>query len=203
MILIYVIIGVTVLVSYRAFEDRSLFNKLLFNAYAVTKQKQYHRVLSHILVHSDWGHLFFNMLSFYFFADAVFYFLNAYIGMGVFWFLVLYVTGGMAASIPALLKHKDHTWYNSVGASGAVSAVIFAAIFFDPWNPIMLMLIPIPIPGFLFGIIYIFASSYFDKKSNDNVAHDAHIAGSLYGFLFPLLVKPELYKVFLDQILPN
>ena len=101
-----------------------------------------------------------------------------------------------------MIKHKDNTWYNSLGASGAVSAVLFTTIFFDPWVGIGFIFIPIPIPGFIFGFIYIAASSYFDKKGGDNVAHDAHIAGAVYGFLFPIFFNSSLFtQVFLENLL--
>lgn len=207
MFLIYTLIGITALISYKSFEDSSLKNKLLFNAYAIFHKKQYYRALSHALIHADWNHLIFNMLTLYFFADTAIAFFGIYIGhgnfmIGNFIFLILYITGAVAASIPAMIKHKDNTWYNSLGASGAVSAVLFATIFFDPWVGIMFILIPVPIPGFIFGFIYIAASSYLDKKGGDNVAHDAHIAGAVYGFLFPIFINPSLFTdVFLESLL--
>lgn len=201
MIVIYFIIIATAFVSYQAFEDRELFKKLVFNGLAVGKYKQYYRLLSHALIHADWGHLLFNMLTLYFFAEQSLFYFDGYMGKGIFWFSLLYVSGAAAASIPAFLKHKNHSWYNAAGASGAVSAVLFSTIFFNPWVGIMFFLIPVPIPGFIFGIIYIAASTYFDKKGNDNIAHDAHIAGAIYGFLFPLLIKPPLYEVFLKNLL--
>ncbi len=202
MFLIFIIIGITALVSYRAFEDSTLKNKLLFNAYAIFHKKQYYRIISHAFIHADWNHLIFNMLTLYFFADTAVYFLSVYIGNGNLMFVILYLSGAVAASIPAMIKHKDNTWYNSLGASGAVSAVLFSTIFFDPWVGIMFIFIPVPIPGFIFGFIYIAASSYFDKKGGGNVAHDAHIAGAVYGFLFPILFNPSLFtQVFLENLL--
>ncbi len=201
MILIYLIIGATAFVSYQAFEDKILYKKLLYNPYVVHKYKQYYRFLSHTLVHSDWSHLIFNMLTLYFFADTSYNYLNAYLGKGIFFFMLLYIAGAIVASLPSFFQHKNHSWYNAVGASGAVSAVLFSTIFFDPWVGIMLFLIPVPIPGFVFGLIYLVASSYMSKKGGDNIAHDAHIAGGVFGFIFPMLIKPELYQVFLNQLL--
>ncbi|WP_262887967.1 rhomboid family intramembrane serine protease [Draconibacterium halophilum] len=113
--------------------------------------------------------------------------------------MLLYFGGIFASNIWSLIKHKDNYYYNAVGASGAVSAVLFATIFFQPWEPLYLFAI-LPIPGILFAAGYLFYSYQMSKRQSDNVAHDAHFLGAVFGFVFPILLKPELFSRFIDQL---
>mgnify|MGYP003966810745 CR=1 FL=1 len=124
----------------------------------------------------------------YFFGNKA----NAY-------FLILYFGGILASNIWSLIKHQNNYYYNAVGASGAVSAGLFAFIFFDPLQPILLFAV-LPIPGILFAIGYLLYSYQMSKRKNDNVAHDAHFLGALFGFVFPILLKPELFSLFIDKL---
>ncbi len=169
----------------------------------VIKKREYFRIISHTLLHADWPHLIFNMLTLYFFGQYVEQALDMYFNNGIFLFILLYLSGGFVSSIPSILKHKNDHWYNSVGASGAVAAILFAGIFFDPKLGIYLFFIPIPIPGYLFGLAYLVYSHYMSKKSNDNVNHDAHLTGAIFGFLFPLLLKSQCESILTTEVIRN
>jgi membrane associated rhomboid family serine protease len=116
------------------------------------------------------------------------------------WYTGFYLSAIVIASLLSVAKHKDDHFYNSVGASGAVSAVVFFFIFFDPYNKLLLFAI-IPIPGIVFGIAYLIYSQYMSRKGNDNVNHDAHFIGAVYGFLFPLIIKVSLIHYFIENFL--
>jgi len=195
------IIIFTAIISLAAWRNIEIFDKLKLNPYMVVKKKEYFRVLSHALLHVDWAHLIFNMLTLYFFGEYVEQALNLYFTNGILLFIILYIAGAIISSIPTILKHKNDHWYNSVGASGAVAAVLFAGIFFEPKLGIYLFFIPIPIPGYLFGLAYLIYTHYMSKKSIDNINHDAHLAGAIFGFLFPLLLKPALFQVFISNLI--
>jgi membrane associated rhomboid family serine protease len=198
--LTYLIIGVTVLISYVAFNNAGLMAKLQFNAAHVFIRKEYYRLITHAFIHSGWSHLFVNMLVLYFFGRNVEAYLASFFGnKGTAFYLILYFGAILFSNAWALIKHRNNYYYNAVGASGAVSAVLFAYIFFDPWEKLYLFMV-IPIPGILFAIAYLFYSYQMSKKQNDNIAHDAHFLGALFGFIFPILLKPELFTQFLDKL---
>jgi membrane associated rhomboid family serine protease len=125
---------------------------------------------------------------------------NSYFGSNsTTYYLLLYFGGILASNIYAIIKHRNNYFYNSVGASGAVSAVLFAAIFFDPWNMIYFFGI-LPIPGIVFALLYLVYSYQMSNKQKDNVAHDAHFLGALYGFIFPVILNPLLFEMFMDKL---
>jgi membrane associated rhomboid family serine protease len=194
------IIGITVVVSYLAFQNPNLMEKLQFNAARVVHQKQYYRLISHAFVHAGWTHLFVNMLVLYFFGKPVEIFFSYFFGKkSVVFFLILYFGGILVSNLSALVKHKDNYYYNAVGASGAVSAVLFTFIFLNPWEKLYFFGL-IPIPGILFAAGYLLYSWYMGKQENDHIAHDAHFLGALFGFIFPILLKPSLFRSFIDQL---
>jgi membrane associated rhomboid family serine protease len=194
------IIGVTVLVSYIAFQNAGLMAKLQFNAAQIVQRKEYYRLVTHAFIHANWGHLIVNMLVLYFFGPAIENYLGYYFGnRATAYFLMLYFGGILASNIWSLIKHKNNYYYNAVGASGAVSAVLFAFIFFDPLEKLLLFAI-LPIPGILFAAGYLIYSYQMSKRKNDNVAHDAHFLGALFGFIFPVLLKPNLLDQFIDKL---
>jgi membrane associated rhomboid family serine protease len=194
------IIGVTALVSYIAFQNAGLMAKLQFNAAQIVQRKEYYRLVTHAFIHANWGHLIVNMLVLYFFGPAIENYLGYYFGnRATAYFLMLYFGGILASNIWSLIKHKNNYYYNAVGASGAVSAVLFAFIFFDPLEKLLLFAI-LPIPGILFAAGYLIYSYQMSKRKNDNVAHDAHFLGALFGFIFPVLLKPNLLDQFIDKL---
>ncbi len=194
------IIGVTVLISYMAFQNPELASKLQFNAAHVIHRKEYYRLISHAFIHSGWTHLFVNMFVLYFFGRSVEAYLGYFFGKsGNIYFLLLYFGGILASNLWSLIKNQNNYYYNAVGASGAVSAVLFAAIFFDPIGLLYLFAV-IPIPGILFAVGYLIYSYMMSKKQSDNVAHDAHFLGAVFGFVFPILLRPALFDRFIDNL---
>ncbi len=196
----FFIIILTSSVSIYAFNNRQLFDKFKLNPYMVVQRKEYIRIFTHALLHADWGHLIFNMLTLYFFGTLVEKYFILIFPAGKLLFILLYILGIIVSSIPSILKNKNNHWYNSVGASGAVSAVLFAGILFDPHMSIFIMFIPIPIPAFLFGIAYLVYSQYMTRQNKDNINHDAHFYGALFGFTFPILLKPALIGYFFTML---
>jgi membrane associated rhomboid family serine protease len=200
----YLIIGITALVSFLAFQSGTLMEKLQFNAAQVVHRRQYYRLISHAFVHVGWTHLIVNMLVLYFFGRNVEYYFSRYDffgNRGEFYFILLYLGGMLVSNAWSLIKHQNDYYYNAVGASGAVSAVLFSFIFLDPWEMLYLFAI-IPIPGILFGAGYLIYSYQMSKRKTDNVAHDAHFLGAVFGFLFPVILKPELFERFIDLLPP-
>ncbi len=202
MILNYIIIAITVAVSVAAFSNRDITARLQFNAYLVQNRRQWYRFLSYGLVHADWVHLFINMFVFYSFGRIVIQYYDYFFGLqGWLYFALLYI-GGLAFSVVADYgKHKENFYYNAVGASGAVSAVVFASIIFQPMGKIYLFFIPIGIPAFIFGILYLVFSAYMAKRSQDNIGHDAHFWGAVFGFVFTILLDFDLLPRFFNQII--
>jgi membrane associated rhomboid family serine protease len=196
-----VLIAVTCFVSYQAFLNTEMKMKMLFRPYLVQHSGEWYRFISHGLIHADWNHLIFNMITLYFFGSMVEIIFSHHFGtVGLLLYVALYILGMIAAAMPAYIKHRDHSYYASLGASGATSAVLFASILFAPWNGIMLLFIPIPIPAFIFGVLYLGISSYLSRLGNDNIAHDAHFYGAVFGFFFPAIFDWRLLQYFVEQI---
>lgn len=199
------IIIITCIISIIAFSNRELFGKLLFNPYQVYHRKEYYRIITHGLLHADWWHLFVNMFVLFFFGRNVEGYLNMLANENIIKFptliyIILYLTSIIFSASIGLVRYKDNYHYNAVGASGAVSAVMFFSIFFNPWQKLYLYA-AIPIPGIIFAVLYIVYSQYMSKRSRDNVAHDAHLLGAIFGFIFPLFLDLNLIKVFWSQLL--
>ena len=212
-IITYILISFTILISLisfppnvvaiDSFRQTQWFEKLKFNAYLVWHNKQWHRMFTSGFIHINWIHLIINMFVLYFFGRIVeisFIHLYGSLVKGHLFFLFLYLSAIVVSSIPDLIRYKDKFYYNAVGSSGGVSAVIFSSILLYPWNKIFIFPIPIPIPAIIFGIIYLLYESYLDKNVNDNVGHKAHITGAIYGFLLPIFFEPKLFSLFLQQI---
>jgi len=194
------LIVITVAVSYAAFNNAKLMNMLQFNASKIIHKKEYHRLITHAFVHANWEHLFVNMIVLFSFGQAIeAYFKYNFGNNHIQYFFLLYFGGILASNVYALIKHRNNYFYNAVGASGAVASVLFAAIFFDPWNKIYFFGI-LPIPGIVFAALYLVYSYQMSIKQKDNVAHDAHFLGALFGFIFPILLNPRLFEIFLDKL---
>jgi membrane associated rhomboid family serine protease len=195
------IIIFTVVASIVGFTNDELFSRLKFNAFDVHHSKQWYRFFSYGFLHANWMHLLINMFVFYSFGSIVehvyrFYFHEKYI----LYYLLLYVGGLLLSIIPAFGKHKNDVFYNAVGASGAVSAVIFASILMLPKSPISFFFIPIEIPAWIFGVLYIGYEGYMSRTAKDNIGHDAHFWGAVFGVVFTIALKPWLAQHFLVQI---
>jgi membrane associated rhomboid family serine protease len=196
-----IIIAITSIVSLLAIANRDLFNKLLLSPYMVYHHKQYYRALTHGLIHADFFHLFVNMYVLYSFGQVAEHLLFGYLGgRGILNFIVLYLGGILFAFLPSFSKHKDNFNYNAVGASGAVSAVLFSCIALSPLSSIGIMFIPVKIPAIVFGVLYLIYEAYMDKRGQDYVAHDAHFWGALFGFVYTLLLNKEISLNFLRQL---
>lgn len=195
-----ILIAITVAVSYAAFKSPRLMDQLQFNASKIFHKKEYHRLITHAFVHANWEHLFVNMIVLFSFGRAIEkYFQDNFGNKHILYFFLLYFGGILVSNLYALYKYRNNYFYNAVGASGAVAAVLFAAIFFDPWNMIYFFGI-LPIPGIVFAILYLVYSYQMSNKQKDNVAHDAHFLGALYGFVFPVLLNYRLFELFLDKL---
>jgi membrane associated rhomboid family serine protease len=198
------IIVITGIISFLAFGNRALMSKLLLSPYQVIHGKQWHRIITHAFVHADWVHLIVNMIVFLSFGIAIENIFGQLktldiIGSPIFHFLALYFGGIIVSCLTTLRKHKDNYYYQSVGASGAVSAVVFTSIFFRPLDKLYIMGI-IPIPAIVFGVGYLIYTQYMSRKSSDNINHDAHFVGAVFGFIYPILIDPKLIKVFFNEL---
>ncbi len=189
----------TIGISIWAFNDRNLQLKLIYSPYAVVRKKQWYRIFTHAFIHADWMHLLFNMIALWSFGNAVYAYFTGISIYPSLHFCMLYFGGVLISSLPDLFQKKDDPGYRSLGASGGVSAVVFAAIFFNPWSLIYIFFIPCP--GIVFGIIYLVYSGYMNKQGGTRINHGAHLYGSLFGLLYPLLIEPQLFRLFLDQLL--
>lgn len=198
----YLIILITAIISIRLFSRRDLFYKLSFSPYSIKHSKEYKRFITHVFVHADFPHLIFNMLTLFFFGPNLEVFFKSEFGnMGYVLFFILYFGAATTSSLFSYKKYSDNVMYNAVGASGAVAAVLFAFILFEPWSKIYVFIIPIGIPAFIFGGLYLAYSFYMDKRGNDNIGHDAHFWGAVYGFSFPIFFNPSIFIHFINQII--
>ena len=196
-----IIIAITCIVSILCFNGTLNGNKLIFNAYQVWHRKEWYRMLTSGIIHSGWGHLFFNMLTLYFFGRVVEQYFSAAFGgvPGAVLYVVLYVSALAISSLGDLVKYRDNWNYNALGASGAVSAVLFASILFAPKMGIYIYLIPIPVPGYIFAPLYLLYCWYMAKRNMDNIGHTAHFWGAVYGILFSIICKPAVLSFCLSQ----
>lgn len=199
----YLIIAFTVIVSITAFRNQEWFLKYQFSPYQVYHRKQYYRLLTHGFLHVNWMHLIVNMLVLFFFGPHGETFMKAALHpvlkpWSPLFFLLFYFVSIIIASLVSLRKHKDDVWYNAVGASGAVSAVLFFFIFFNPWEKLYFYGI-IPIPGIIMGALYLIYSHYMSRRGGDQINHDAHIAGAIFGFVFPVILNYRLIDYFIQQ----
>ena len=191
-----VIIVITVLISIFAFKSQKVIDDLIFYPTAITEKNQYYRFVTYGFIHADLSHLFFNMYAFYLFGGACENsFGNIFGDYGTTFYVLMYFLALIASVVPDFNKHKANPGYRSLGASGAVSAVVFAYIMFQPLQGIGLLFIPIFIPGFLFGIIFLVVSYFLGKKGGSRINHSAHIWGALFGVVF-IIVFSELFSTY-------
>lgn len=203
MSLVIIILIATIAVSWQANQDVRLKERFLFVPYLMKHDREYYRIFSHIFIHADIMHLAFNMLSLY----SLGYMLESQLEInfgytsGLVHFALLYFAGGIFSSFYSYIKNQDNPSYRSLGASGAVSAVIFAAIIWNPNLPLMFMFIPVPIPAYLFGIIYLAIEYFALRRGGTGIAHDAHIGGALFGVIYMIILDIYKVKQFFDLIL--
>ena len=190
------IILITVVISLIAFSNQKVMNRLLFWPPAL-QRGEYDRFISHGFIHADGAHLLFNMITLFFFGSVIESFYRQYFfDMG---FVLFYLGGLIAAIIPRYLTHKHDTHWASLGASGAVSAVLFAYILFEPWKLIFVFFIPVP--AIIFAVLYVAYSIWSGKRGNSNINHSAHLWGAAYGIVMTIILEPKLIPHFLNKLL--
>lgn len=188
-----VIIALNVLVSLKGFDDREFFERFKFNVGSI-RRGEHIRMFSSGFLHADVTHLLFNMFTLYFFASYVI------APLGTFNFIIIYIASLVFGNLLSLYFNKDTYWYSAIGASGAVTGVLYAAILLDPNMSLYLFFVPIPIPGYIFGIGYLAYSIYGMKNKIGNIGHDAHFGGAVGGYAVTLLLMPSLFKTDLWHV---
>jgi len=200
----YCILGFTVIFSLIGFRDRAFLNKYMFNPSRVYgNRNDWYTVLTHAFLHVDYTHLFFNMFTFYIFGlaleqDSFPYFFHS--NANIF-YILLYVGGIVVSSVPAYEKHKHDVTYSAVGASGAIYAVLFSYILINPTRKLEIIFLPVPIPAFVLGILYLVYEWYMSKRGRTNIGHDAHLWGGIFGVAFTALLHHEFIPMFYHQII--
>jgi membrane associated rhomboid family serine protease len=198
----FIIILINVIISLVAFRDQDAFYKLCFWPERVWHDREWIRILSGGFLHANMTHLFFNMFSLFFFGPFVEdSFMSEFGSAGHTAFIIFYVAAIVFANIPDLLEHKNDQNYRAVGASGAVSAVIFASILYNPVTTIYVFFFPVT--AYLFGVLFLAYSAYMSRRQMDNIGHLAHFSGAVFGIIFPLIFQPTLFMECLHKILPR
>ena len=192
------LIAVTALVSWLAFKDRRLVDRLILWPPAVSQRHQYWRLASYGLLHADLSHLLFKMITLFFFGRLIEQVMVQLTGSWLTYPL-FYLTALVVSILPSYLRNQGNRNYFSLGASGAVSAVLFAFILIQPWSLIFVFFIPAP--AILYAVFYVGYSIWMDRKGGDRINHSAHLAGAAFGVMFMLAMEPRLFNVFIDQLL--
>jgi membrane associated rhomboid family serine protease len=201
--LTFILIALNVIYSIIGFSNSTLVNKTIMWPYGVKRQQQYYRFITSGFLHADWMHLFFNMFTLYFFGRNIEIIFKNYGLGGNAAYLALYIGGLVISDLPSYFKHRDDPNYRSLGASGAVSAVVFATIVFSPWSSIYLYG-AFKISAALYAILFIVYCVYMGKQNRDNINHDAHLWGALFGIIFTLclisVMQPSLFGQVLEEL---
>lgn len=198
------LIGLTCACSVYAWSSTELYEKWVMAPYFVHRRGEWYRFLTSGFLHADVPHLAFNMIAFWSFAPSVRAYFDEHYGtsLGLGLFLLLYLSGIVVSDLPTYFKHRHSPNYLSLGASGGVSSVMFASILFQPLGQIGIAFLPddFALPSFVFGFLYLIYSYYQGKRMGDNINHDAHLYGALYGILFTLVTVPMSAVYFWQQI---
>jgi membrane associated rhomboid family serine protease len=193
------IIIITCLISITSFNHQKRMDDLSMWPYMVKEKKQLYRFITSGFVHGDFLHLAFNMFTLFFFGSAI-ESVFLIIFQSKIWFLAFYFLALIASDIPTYFKHRNNYGYRTIGASGAVSAVVFAFILFQPWAKIYVFFFPVP--AILYGVLYLGYTAYMSRRGEGSgINHDAHLLGAIFGILFILVSKPEIGPYFIDQLL--
>ncbi|MGN6618664.1 MAG: rhomboid family intramembrane serine protease [Ilyomonas sp.] len=188
-----ILVAITCVISFIAFSNQKLMDDLIFYPPAISERNQWYRFITCGFIHADIAHLFFNMFALYMFGDYIERAFSQIFGdSGSLLYILLYITSLFACLLPTYMQHKDNYYYRSLGASGAVSAVVFAFMFLFPSQGIGLFFIPVFIPGFIFGPIYLIISSILAKRGGSHINHSAHFWGAVYGVLFLIVTSYAL-----------
>ena len=191
-----ILIAITCAVSFTAMNNAKMIDALILWPPAISRKKEYHRLVTYGLIHADLMHLLFNMITLYFFGEVIEVFYNSV--LGPFGFAIFYVGGLVASILPTYFKHRDDSNYYSLGASGAVSGVLFAYILFAPWTAILIFFLPMP--AIIYAVLYVAYSIYSDRQGGDRINHSAHLWGAAYGVLVTILLEPTVFPAFLSAL---
>ncbi|KYG79060.1 membrane associated rhomboid family serine protease [Roseivirga ehrenbergii] len=196
----YILMAVIGLVTYFAWERPEWHRRLMLNPYTVVHEKKYYQLITSGFVHNNGIHLLLNLFTLYFFGLAIEQIFYTYFGeLGLVLYILLFITAVIVANIPTTIKHKNNYNYNSLGASGGVSALVMAFILFDPIRDLCLYAI-ICLPGYILGGLFIVYSIIMSKRNTDNINHDAHLFGAIYGVIFTLLLRPSTFAYFIEAV---
>lgn len=187
------ILIVTIILSYYCFSNERLLNKLILYPYRMNGLGEIYRLLTSSFIHADSMHLIFNMMTLFFFGGYI------EKAIGGNHFIAMYLLSGILSSVPSMIKHKQNPHFASLGASGAVSAIVFAMIYLQPWTKILVFFIPVP--AVIYGVLFVGYSWYMGKKGNQGINHDAHLWGALCGFVYMFMIDPSKGKYFIDALL--
>ena len=192
----FFLIGITCLVSWMAFNNRKLMDRLILWPPAIDQHRQYDRLVTYGFIHGDFMHLLFNMFTLFFFGQQIEQLMTRV--MGIWAYPVFYVSALVVSILPTYLKNQKNPNYLSLGASGAVSAVLFAFVLLAPWSTIGVMFIPMP--AIVFAVLYVGYSIWMEHRGGDRINHSAHLAGAAYGVLFMVIMEPRVLGIFLQQL---
>ena len=193
-----IIIAITCLVSYLSFSNEKLMDDLIFYPPAITRDHQWYRFVTSGFIHADMMHLGFNMLTLYFFGRNWEIVYTEYLGVSKLWYVILYFSALIISQIPSYLKNRNSYYYRSLGASGAVSAIVFSMILLMPWSTLYVFIIPVP--AIIYAVFYLGYSVYMSRKGGDSVNHDAHLWGAIFGIIFSIALHPDVLTIFLQEM---
>jgi len=185
--LILILLAIIVLISYRAFKDPLLFNRLKFNVRAV-QLGEYYRLLTAGFIHVDYNHLFFNAFTLFIFGG------NALYGLGAINFIILYIISLLMGNGLAYYYHKRNPYYTAVGASGAIMGIVYSSILMFPDMKLAIIFFPIPFPAYVFGVGYLIYTLFGIKSQNDGIGHTAHFGGAIGGIICTLVFAPFVFE---------
>jgi membrane associated rhomboid family serine protease len=190
---------ITCIISITAFNNRKVINDLIFSPVDVQQRHQWYRFITCGLIHADFAHLAFNMITLYFFGRVMEQVYVEYFNLPKYTYLILYIVALIVSEIPSYIKHRNNNEYRSLGASGAVAAIVFAFILIAPWATIYVFFIPVP--AILYGVLFLVYSAYMSKKGKDNINHSAHLWGAVVGIVFTIIVQPAVVNIFIEKLL--
>lgn len=201
MSLTFVLIAIIAIVSFYGWSNPQIQAKFMMNPYRVSKSKEYYRFITSGFIHSGYLHLFFNLFTLYFFGSQIeIIFSILFSSKGDIYYLILFIVGIIVSDIPTFIKYRSNPGYNSLGASGGVAALVFSFILFNPIDKLYILFIPIGIPGFIMGLLFLLYSYYQSKNSGDNINHSAHLYGALFGLIFSVIIQPNVILSFIDAL---
>ncbi|MGH8173208.1 MAG: rhomboid family intramembrane serine protease [Rhodanobacteraceae bacterium] len=192
-----IILAITCIVSFFGFSNPKLIDRLILWPPAISRKHQYERLVTCGFIHADFAHLLFNMFTFYSFGAYMERLFQPRIG--AVGYALFYLGGIVISALPSYLRHRNDSDYRSLGASGAVSAVLFAFILINPWATILILVLPVP--AIVFAVIYLGYTIYMDRRRTDRINHSAHLWGAIYGILFTIAIEPGVLGHFFERLM--